>query len=160
MPTPSFPGELKRTWEEMSGDGSQTAYNFHLANCWKAHQTKNMFNMPWDLTMTAPHEVHQKSLQLFTWDKHLTPMPVINPLEPSQDLAGCLEDAFKRVGLKAAKSSDTRLWEERLSWERKCACKKVVHFDLAEHKSLGHWRQVFRIWSFTICKRRTYGERH
>lgn len=108
----------------MSGDGSQTAYNFHLANCWKAHQTKNMFNMPWDLTMTAPHEVHQKSLQLFTWDKHLTPMPVINPLEPSQDLAGCLEDAFKRVGLKAAKSSDTRLWEERLSWERKCACKK------------------------------------
>ena len=35
-----------------------------------------------------------------------------------------VEDAFTKVGLRAASASDQRLWQEKLSWERKCACKK------------------------------------
>lgn len=35
-----------------------------------------------------------------------------------------IEDSFTKVGLRAVSSSDQRLWQDRLSWERKCACKK------------------------------------
>jgi hypothetical protein len=35
-----------------------------------------------------------------------------------------VEDAFTKVGLRAANALDQRLWQEKLRWERKCACKK------------------------------------
>lgn len=35
-----------------------------------------------------------------------------------------MDDAFTKIGLRAAKAGDKRLWEDRLSWERKCAYKK------------------------------------
>ncbi|CAL1143235.1 unnamed protein product [Cladocopium goreaui] len=57
-------------------------------------------------------------------DEGMPPMPHFAGEVASEVESEMIEDSFTKVGLRAVSSSDQRLWQDRLSWERKCACKK------------------------------------
>ena len=54
----------------------------------------------------------------------MPPMPHFAGEVASEVESAMIEDSFTKVGLRAVSASDQRLWQDRLSWERKCACKK------------------------------------
>ena len=118
----------KRTREaEFSDEWSlktPDAYLKHTQFCWNARQTKKVHTMPWDLKMSKCMRPQLNSVAMPSWSSRLPPLPCF-PGELVDSLeSDFVEDSFARVGLRAVKASDQRLWEERLSWERKCACKK------------------------------------
>ncbi|CAL1170052.1 unnamed protein product [Cladocopium goreaui] len=64
-------------------------------------------------------------LALSSWTvPTMPPMPCLPDEQTAVIESEMVEDAFTKVGLRAASASDQRLWQEKLSWERKCACKK------------------------------------
>ena len=79
------------------------AFSLHTQFCWNSKQSKKLHVMPWDLKLKSPMMVQSESFSMPTWKCRMPPMP-------------CLPDE--------ASASDQRLWQEKLSWERKCACKK------------------------------------
>ena len=64
------------------------------------------------------------AFSLPAWSSRIPPLPCFTGEFADVAETAFIEDAFSKVGLKAVKAADHRLWEERLSWERKCACKK------------------------------------
>ena len=100
------------------------AYSLHTQFCWNSRQTKKLHVMPWDLRLKSPLNTFTDAMASPTWNVRMPPLPV-RPGDASASVESeSVEDAFSKVGLRAVDASDKRLWQERLSWERKCACKK------------------------------------
>ena len=65
----------------------------------------------------------------------LPPLPAVGTELNVKSFAS--EDSiFQSAGLKFAKSTDERIWREKLSWERKCAYKKWTALVLED---IGSW---------------------
>ena len=97
--------------------------------------------MPWDLKLETIEDVVEKARNVFTISGQIPPLPVARPdaLVQTDMVAG---SCFQQAGLKFAKTTDDRLWKERLSWERKCAYKK---WSVLVLEDIGAWelgRQV------------------
>ena len=100
------------------------AYSLHTQFCWNSKQTKKLHVMPWDLRLKSPSNVFTDAMASPTWNARMPPLPVRPGDFTASVESEFVEDAFAKVGLRAVDASDKRLWQERLSWERKCACKK------------------------------------
>ena len=61
---------------------------------------------------------------------HLPPMPLVKQAEEVSTDLGIQEDTFKKMGLKAVRTSDQRLWEQKISYERKAAHKRWMEHDI------------------------------
>ena len=141
--------DLKRKWgglqepcDDVQHDLSLDldAYNVHLQSCWRNVRKRDEMPMPWDLRMKRPDEtgVLREGLAV---TGQLPPLPAVGTELNVKSFAS--EDSiFQSAGLKFAKSTDERIWRERLSWERKCAYKKWTALVLED---IGSWeigRQV------------------
>eukprot|EP00438_Fugacium_kawagutii_P025313 Skav217866 [mRNA] locus=scaffold2487:52317:58797:+ [translate_table: standard] len=105
-------------------DSTQQAYMLHRQFCWTSKQSRKCNTMPWDLKMRSPCQMLSDAMKPITWNSNLLPLPLTSQDAPTESETVMLDDAFTKVGLKAAKGGDKRLWDDRLSWERKCAYKK------------------------------------
>jgi hypothetical protein len=96
--------------------------------------------MPWDLTLNTPWEVSKKLRGEKLFNVGILPPIPCNKTELNKtgfaELGDSTSDAFKSAGIALKSSSDTRLWQERLSWERKAAYKKWTSLIA---KQCGSW---------------------
>ena len=100
------------------------AFSLHTQFCWNSKQSKKLHVMPWDLKLKSPMMVQSESFSMPTWKCRMPSMPCLPDEQTAVIESEMVEDAFTKVGLRAASASDQRLWQEKLSWERKCACEK------------------------------------
>jgi hypothetical protein len=108
--------------------------------------------MPWELTLNTPWDACKK-LRTSSFDLHgpLPPVPVSANVCNSDEGADEIL-SFKQIGVKAVKNADSRLWADKLSWERKCAYKKwvgiilrqVSAFDIARQQVTCHTMEFAR----------------
>ncbi len=107
-----------------SGATDSSVYDNQLIHVWRT-QVEHPKIFPWQLKCKSPFDVIQKSvfggMQIAG---HLPPMPLVRQAEEVSTDLGIQEDTFKKMGLKAIKTSDQRLWEQKISYERKAAHKK------------------------------------
>ena len=129
-----------------------TSYDMHLQNITPANfQTQR--KMPWDLTMNTPWEVSKKMRgeKLFNFGV-LPPVPGSCKTLDNSGLADFCEvasDSFKAAGIALRSSNDTRLWQERLSWERKAAYKK---WTTLISKQFNAWEICRQLWAGNSLK--------
>ena len=115
----------KRTRDDTDWmDGTPDAFLLHTQFCWTSRQSKKLHTMPWDLSMKSPFQVQADALTPQPWKARMPPLPCFPGEAVSAVESEWIEDSFFRIGLKAVSSADQRLLEDKLSWERKCACKK------------------------------------
>ena len=129
-----------------------TSYDMHLQNITSANfQTQR--KMPWDLTLNTPWEVSKKMRgeKLFNFGV-MPPIPGSCKTLDRTGLADFCEaanDAFKAAGIALRSSNDTRLWQERLSWERKAAYKK---WTTLVAKQFNAWEICRQLWAGNSLK--------
>ena len=134
---------LKRKWEEGDNEmGSSDAYNQHLAFCWNQGRNKSNFTMPWDIHMKTHQDVVHSFSQGVKFSGNIPPMPTSSLLREDLTAMVIAEDSTKRSGIPLAKASDAKLWEQKLSWERKCACKKWISLVAEQFTAWEVCRQV------------------
>ena len=104
-------------------DDSYSAHLQFLVSC----NRQTSFKQPWELSMSTPMDVCNKRFKCDGFFKNVVMPPIPKPLTTAEFASkfqcGTL-DAFKDAGLSLKKKSDDKLWEERLSFERKAAYKK------------------------------------
>ena len=146
-------GNLKRTggFNMDSSTVSKSCYEQHLRHIWSTNHAST-FKMPWELNLNTPWDVCKK-LRTSNFDLHgpLPPVPITAEVCNSDE--GKVEIlSFKQIGVKAVKNADSRLWADKLSWERKCAYKKWVGiilrqvnaFDIARQQVTCHTMEFAR----------------
>ena len=146
-------GDLKRTggFDIDSSTVSKFCYEQHLRHIWTTNHAST-FKMPWELTLNTPWDACKK-LRTSSFDLHgpLPPVPVSANVCNSDEGADEIL-SFKQIGVKAVKNADSRLWADKLSWERKCAYKKwvgiilrqVSAFDIARQQVTCHTMEFAR----------------
>ena len=158
--------DLKRNWDQadfhsgtddtigsvhVSSDNSfgplgvqTTSYNLHLASCWKKQKRDSLFTMPWECNMSTPSDVSGKMMNFLQVKGNIPPFPVSSSrVERLQEVV-LVEDALKKSKIPLIKASHDKLWEKQLSWDRKCACKKLLSIVTTE---LGAWEVVRQLAS-------------
>ncbi len=134
---------LKRKWEDGDNEmGSSDAYNQHLAFCWNQGRNKSNFTMPWDIHMKTHQDVVHSFSQGVKFSGNIPPMPTSSLLREDLTAMVIAEDSTKRSGIPLAKASDAKLWEQKLSWERKCDCKKWISLVAEQFTAWEVCRQV------------------
>ena len=118
-----------------SGATNSSVYDNQLIHVWRT-QVEHPKIFPWQLKCKSPFDVVQKNvfggMQIAG---HLPPMPLVKQAaEISSDL-GIQEDVFKQMGLKAVKTSDQRLWGQKISYERKAAYKKWMSLIAVQYNA-------------------------
>ena len=102
----------------------------------------------WDLTLNTPWEVSKKLRGEKLFNVGILPPIPGNKTELNKTgfagLDDTTSDAFKSAGIALRSSSDTRLWQERLSWERKAAYKKWTSLIA---KQFGSWEICRQLWA-------------
>ena len=129
-----------------------TSYDLHLRNITTVKCT-SLRKMPWELNLSTPWEVckrlrGEKVLEVGT----LPPIPgngtALNKASFA-DLGDATSEAFKAAGIALKSSSDTRLWHEKLSWERKAAYKKWTSLI---SKQFNAWEICRQLWAGNSVK--------
>ena len=124
-----------------------TSYEMHLQNITSANY-RSQRKMPWDLTLNTPWEVSKKLRGEKLFNVGILPPIPGNKTELNRtgfaELGDTTSDAFKSAGIALRSSSDTRLWQERLSWERKAAYKKWTSLMA---KQFGSWEICRQLWA-------------
>lgn len=128
---------LKRTRDESDSTEAtlcDESMSLHLLTCQKSakHVFSNNLKMPWDHSFVGPSDLFAKRLEMPLPVKEL--IKTANDAEPSlaEPMRECSTSAFKQAGLKVLRSCDERLWNERLSSERKAAVRKWTTLVAAE----------------------------
>ena len=123
-----------------------TAYDLHLRHV-VASENRSSVKMPWDVKMATPWEVckRMRGEQLFDLGT-MPPMPRmhVDATTTAGSAEHSLDDALKAAGITLKSSNDTRLWSEKLSWERKTAYKK---WSTLIAKSFNSWEICRQIWT-------------
>ena len=140
---------LKRKWGNRDSDNSfgdeffnNDAYSQHLGFCWNQGRSKSNFTMPWEVRMKTQHDVLHTFSQGMKFAGNIPPMPTSSLLREDLTAMVIAEDSMKRSGIPLAKASDAKLWEQKLSWERKCACKKWISLVAEQFTAWEICRQV------------------
>ena len=143
---------LKRKWGSSEATTSadidigsipicDNTFETHVQACSNQIRKTDGLTMPWECRMQGPKDWIAKSFPMMSLSGPMPPIPQLQTdittfVQPAK--FGC----FQQAGLKFAKATDERLWQERLSWERKCAFKKWSCLILED---IGSWeiaRQV------------------
>ena len=129
-----------------------TSYDMHLRNITSAGYTSQR-KMPWELHLNTPWEVSKRlrGEKLFNLGV-LPPIPgnrsEFNTVG-SSGLGDASGDSFRSAGIALRSSSDTRLWQEKLGWERKAAYKKWTSLIA---KQLNAWEICRQLWAGNSVK--------
>ena len=107
--------------------GNIDACNQHFGFFWNQGRDKSNFTMLWDLHLKTQQDVMKRFSQGMQFSGNIAPMPTSSLLREDLTAMVVAEDSLKRAGIPPAKASDTKLWEQKLSWVRKCACKSGFH---------------------------------
>ena len=117
------------------GSGAHSLHwAFHVRHVWSnLHQSG--FKQPWELSMTS---LNSDSLE--PWNKRLKVAGNLGPQsmtdsKPEPEIP-VVASIYNQVGLKLTKKLDEKVWEQRLSYERKAAYKKWLSLVLME---VGAW---------------------
>ena len=137
----------KRTRDEQQifdawSDATPDSYLRHTQFAWNGRQNKKLHVMPWDLKLSTPMKVQSDALSMPSWSARMPPLPDFAGEPGSGVESDIIDSAFMKVGLRAVSASDKRLWQDRLSWERKCACKKWCSLILIKLSSWTIGRDV------------------
>ena len=115
-------------------DSSSLHWVFHVRHVWSnLHQS--CFKQPWEFSMTSAN-----SDSLEPWKKkfkvtgNLGPQSIVDS-KPEPEIP-VVNTIYKEVGLKLSKKIDEKVWEQKLSYERKAAYKKWLSLVLME---VGAW---------------------
>ena len=129
-----------------------TSYDIHLRNIAAAGRNSHR-KMPWELSLSTPWDVSKKLRGDGILEAGpLPPIPgngtALNKVEIA-DLYDAASDSFKTAKIALKSSSDTRLWQEKLSWERKAAYKKWTALIA---KQFNAWEICRQLWAGNSVK--------
>ena len=129
-----------------------TSYDMHLQNVVSANY-KSQRKLPWEFSLSTPWEVSKRLRgdNLFSIGT-LPPIPGNRSELNSVGLTGlgdAANDAFRSAGIALRSSGDTRLWQEKLSWERKAAYKKWTSLIAKQFNS---WEICRQLWASNSMK--------
>ena len=115
-------------------DSNSLHWVFHVRHAWSnLHQS--CFKQPWDFSMTSANsdclEPWKKKLKV---TGNLGPQSIVDS-KPEPEIP-VVASIYKEVGLKLSKKIDEKVWEQKLSYERKAAYKKWLSLVLME---VGAW---------------------
>lgn len=95
---------------------------FHIRDAW-VNMHSNNFRLPWDFNMQSV-----LSDGLYQRNKRLKVTGNLGPVASNQgeidELKAVTQNSFADAGIRLMKSTDSKLWEQRLSMDRKAAYKK------------------------------------
>ena len=138
-----------------------TSYDMHLRNITSAGYTSQR-KMPWELHLNTPWEVSKRlrGEKLFNLGV-LPPIPgnrsEFNTVG-SSGLGDASGDSFRSAGIALRSSSDTRLWQEKLGWERKAAYKKWTSLIAKQFNAWEICRQLWAGNSVKMAQGKPFGE--
>ena len=156
------PQGLKRKWgskdvttaADLDLDAVQCCddtYETHVQFCCNNIRKFDGLVMPWECRMQGPKDWLSGAFPQMSFYGPMPPMPHVqtdNPVSIRSAIDGC----FQQAGLKFAKATDERLWQEKLSWERKCAFKKWSSLILEDIASWEIARQVASSGALSFTK--------
>ena len=106
----------------------------HILSCLRGskHAFSNNIKMPWERQFVGPVDVVRKVFKLPDAVRELSENAVGYSDVANQCDSNDVGSAFKKAGLKLVKTCDERLWNERLSAERKAAIRKWTSLIASE----------------------------